>query len=80
MMRLCVDFECPSRSWWENGGQELWEAIAEGFDGSKVLLDDDLAASWLAEASRVAGWGEGPDYAPHPIRAVPVDEDDEEFL
>jgi hypothetical protein len=76
MVRLSVDFECPARDWWKNGGQELWEAITEGFDGSKVIVDDDLAASWLAEAAAVSGWADGPSYAPHPIRAEPVNPED----
>jgi hypothetical protein len=80
MMRLAVDFEHPSRTWWEKGGQELWEGIAEGFDGSSVVLDDDLARSWLEEASRIQGWEDGPDYAPHPVRASALAEDDAEFL
>ncbi len=79
MVRLSVDFECPARSWWEQGGQELWDGIAEGFDGSSVVLDESIAKSWLAEAGKLPGWDEGPDYAPHPIRASPV-ADDEEFI
>lgn len=79
MMRLSVDFENPSQQWWESGGRELWEAITEAFDGSKVVLDDDLARSWLADASRIPGWHGGPEHAPHPIVAAPVAED-EEFL
>jgi hypothetical protein len=77
MTRLSVDFEHTSRTWWENGGDALWEAITEGFDGSSVVVDDDLARSWLAEASRVAGWNDGNEYAPHPIVARPVNEDEE---
>jgi hypothetical protein len=77
MTRLSVDFEHTSRTWWESGGQTLWDAITEGFDGSSVVVDDDLARSWLAEASRIAGWDDGHEYAPHPIVARPVDEDEE---
>ena len=79
MVRLSVDFECPAHSWWEQGGQDLWDGIAEGFDGSSVVLDESIAKSWLAEAGKLPGWDEGPDYAPHPIRASPV-ADDEEFI
>jgi hypothetical protein len=75
--RLAIDFEFSSRTWWESGGQELWNAVTESFDGSGVIVDDDLAASWLAQASAIAGWDEGPEYAPHPVRASAVDEDDE---
>ena len=80
MVRLAVDFEHPSRSWGENGGQELWDGITEGFDGSSVVLDEHMAESWLTAARAVEGWKGGPDYAPHPITVAPVDEDDEEIL
>jgi hypothetical protein len=76
MVRLSVDFENPSRIWWERGGSELWDGITEGFDGSAVVLDDDIAESWLAEARRIPGWDGGPEYAPHPIAVSNVDEDD----
>ena len=26
LVRLAIDFENPTRAWWENGGQELWES------------------------------------------------------
>jgi hypothetical protein len=77
VLRLAVDFEHPSRAWWENGGQELWDGITEGFEESKVVLDDDLAASWLAEARRIPGWDDGPEYAPHPVTVAPVDPDEQ---
>jgi len=77
MVRLAIDFEFPSRSWWENGGQELWDALTEAFDGSGVAVDDDLANSWLAQAREIDGWDAGAEYAPHPIRLSPVDEDEE---
>lgn len=79
MTRLSVDFEHTSRRWWENGGQELWDGITEGFDGSSVVVDDDLASSWLAEAARIPGWEDGTEYAPHPIVARPLGEDDPEL-
>jgi hypothetical protein len=74
MVRLSIDFEHTSRTWWENGGQELWDGITEGFDGSSVVLDDSLAESWLAEAAKVVGWDEGSEYSPHPIARSAVDE------
>lgn len=77
MVRLAVDFEFGSRIWWENGGQDLWDGITEGFDGSSVVLDESIADSWLAGASRIRGWDEGTDYAPHPIAKSPVDADEE---
>ena len=32
MVRLAIDFENSSRTWWESGGRALWESITEGFD------------------------------------------------
>ena len=79
MVRLVIDFEFTSRTWWEAGGQELWDAIAESFDGSGVLVDPDLARSWLGQASAIPGWDEGTEYAPHPVRTAAVEEDDPEL-
>ena len=80
MVRLSIDFEFPSRAWWENGGQELWDGIAEGFDGSYVVLDANLAASWLTQARTIPGWDAGSEYSPHPVRLTQLEEDDEEML
>ena len=77
MVRLSIDFEFASQTWWEQGGRELWEGIAEGFDGSSLVLDEALAESWLSQARAIPGWDEGPGYAPHPIAVSPVDEDEE---
>jgi len=79
MVRLAIDFEFPSRDWWQRGGQQLWEGIAETPDAPKVVVDDDLAESWLAQAARIDGWNDGPEYAPHPVRAVALAEDDEDL-
>jgi len=79
VIRLAIDFENPARTWWENGGQELWDGIAEAFDNNTVLVDEHLAESWLAEARKIPGWDGGPEYAPHPVRLQEVDPD-EEFL
>ena len=76
MVRLAIDFEFASRAWWENGGQQLWDALAEDFDGSGVVVDDDLATSWLAQARQIEGWTDGSEYAPHPVRPVPLADDD----
>jgi len=76
MIRLSVDYEHPSRVWWESGGRELWEGITSGFDESAVVLDDDVAASWLEEAARLPGWNDGPPFAPHPIAATAIADDD----
>ncbi len=75
-MRLAIDFEFASRVWWNSGGQQLWDALAEDFDGSGVIVDDDLAASWMKQAAEIEGWSDGRDYAPHPVRALPLDDDD----
>ena len=79
MKKLSIDFEFSSREWWENGGQALWDAVTEGFDASGVLVDDDLADSWLAPARAIPGWDDGAEYAPHPIRASAISEDDIEL-
>ena len=76
MKKLAIDFEFASRVWWEGGGQELWDAVTEGFDGSGVLVDDHLAESWMQQARAIDGWDEGSEYAPHPIRVEDVSEDD----
>jgi len=76
MIRLAVDYEHPSRLWWESGGQELWDGLLSGLEDTSVVLDDDIAESWLAEASRVPGWDAGPEFAPHPIAARRIDGDD----
>jgi hypothetical protein len=76
MVKLAIDFEFPSRVWWENGGQEMWDAVCESFDGSGVLIDPSLANSWLVQAGQIEGWDEGTDYSPHPVRLDSVEEDD----
>jgi hypothetical protein len=79
LTRLSIDFENPSKTWWQEGGQDLWDAITEGFDGNSVVLDDRMAESWLCSAREISGWAEGPDYAPHPITAAEVDEVEVDF-
>ena len=76
MVRLSVDFEHTSRTWWKSGGQELWDGITEGFDGSAVVVDEDLAESWLSAARAIEGWEDGPEYAPHPVGASTLAEDE----
>ncbi len=77
LLRLAIDFEHPSRRWWESGGQELWEGAVEDFDTHEVVLEASLAESWLEAAAAIPGWDDGPEYAPHPVQAKPVDEDEE---
>lgn len=74
MLKLAIDFEFASRTWWESGGQDLWDAIAEG--GNSVVLDTGVAHSWLAEARKLPGWDDGHEYAPHPINTSEPDEED----
>jgi len=78
MVKLSIDFEHPSRRWWEAGGQVLWDGIIEEAGASSVVLDPDLAASWLVQASAIEGWHGGPEFAPHPIAARSLAEDDPE--
>ncbi len=77
MVKLRIDFEFPSRVWWESGGQELWEAVAEDGGGSSVVVDESVAESWIAEAERLPGWDEGHEYAPHPVHVAALEEEDE---
>lgn len=78
LMRLAIDYEHPSRRWWESGGQELWDGIREDVDGgADLVLDESLARSWLEEAARIPGWEDGPEYAPHPVRLQPVADDED---
>ena len=79
MVRLAVDFEHPSRTWWDSGGQELWDGICEEFESNAVVVDDSLAESWLVEARQIPGWDGGPEYAPHPIRTETLADDDPEL-
>jgi hypothetical protein len=76
VVKLSVDFEHSSQQWWDSGGRELWEGLTSGFDETSVVLDDDVANSWLAEASRIPGWHGGPDFAPHPIALQSLAADD----
>ena len=76
-VRLAIDFENPARTWWESGGRDLWESILEGFDNNDVVLEESIAQSWLAEAEKIPGWADGPDYSPHPVIVKDIDEDEE---
>lgn len=77
MVRLAVDFEFESRTWWDGGGQDLWEGITEGFEESSVVLEESLAQSWLAAAGKIDGWDDGHEYAPHPVTVGAIDEDED---
>ncbi len=77
LVKLAIDFENPSRAWWDRGGRALWESLLEDFDSSSVVVEESIARSWLGEAARIEGWDGGPDYAPHPILLKPLDEDEE---
>ena len=77
MVRLAIDFDNPGKEWWENGGQDYWDALIEGFDNNDVLLEQSIADSWLSQAASLPGWNGGPEHAPHPIRIKQIDEDEE---
>ena len=77
MLKLAIDHEFESRTWWESGGQALWDAISDG--SGSVVLEDDIARSWMDQASRLPGWNEGHEYAPHPIAAASFGEDEPEL-
>ena len=77
MVRLAIDFENESPTWWDGGGRDLWEALTEAFDNNDVVVEESIAASWLAQAAEIPGWEGGPEYAPHPICQKPIDEDEE---
>ncbi len=77
MVKLAIDFENPASGWWESGGRELWESVAEGFDTSQIVLERSLADSWLAQAAMIPGWDDGPEYAPHPVALKDVDPDED---
>jgi len=77
LVRLGIDFENPARNWWEEGGSELWESIAESADASSIVVDDSIAKSWLDQAASIPGWDGGPEYAPHPIRMLSLDPDED---
>jgi hypothetical protein len=77
LVRLAIDFENPSRKWWDGGGRALWETLLEDFDSSSVVVEESIARSWLAEAARIPGWDGGPEYAPHPILLKTIDEDED---
>ncbi len=76
LVRLGIDYENGSDLWWESGGRELWEGIAEAPDAAHVVVDESIAESWLAEAASIPGWADGPDYAPHPVIRSEVDPDE----
>ncbi|MDG2049999.1 MAG: hypothetical protein P8M78_07535 [Myxococcota bacterium] len=77
MIRLAVDFENPCPEWWASGGQELWDALVEAFDGNHVVVEESLADSWIREASKLPGWEGGPEWAPHPICLKAINDDEE---
>lgn len=77
MVRLAIDFENPGTEWWESGGRELWEALAEGFDENAVAVDSSIADSWLQQAAMLPGWEGGPEFSPHPICLKMINDDEE---
>ena len=78
LVKLAIDFEFSDREWWDEGGQELWDAVNDG-DGV-VVLDRAVADSWLAQAATLPGWDAGPEHAPHPIALSEVDDEQAALL
>ena len=76
VVRIRIDFEHSARTWWESGGQELWDNIAESFDSGSVVLEASLAESWMQQAALLPGWNEGPAHAVHPVLVQDVNEDE----
>ena len=76
-VRLAIDYENSSKLWWQSGGRELWESIAEAPDAPSIVVDESIADSWLAQAAQLPGWFDGPEYAPHPISKSPLDPDED---
>ncbi len=77
MIQLAIDYEHSDRTWWEAGGQDLWEMLLDEPDAGSVVLDDGVAQSWLAQAAALPGWDDtGHEYAPTPIRSSDFDPED----
>jgi hypothetical protein len=79
LTRLSIDFEHPSKAWWDAGGRELWEGVAGQADAPSVLVEESIARSWLAQAARIPGWDAGREFAPHPVRWEAVSDEDAEL-
>ena len=77
LVRLSIDFENTARHWWDSGGRELWESLLDEPDAGNVVVDEAIARSWLAQAAGIAGWDEGPEFAPHPVRPSDVADDED---
>ncbi len=77
MVKLQVDFEHSDRTWWEAGGQDLWDAICD--DGNSIIVDDAIASSWVSEASQIEGWEGGHEFAPHPIVSIEITDEEAEL-
>jgi hypothetical protein len=77
LLRLSIDFENPAEQWWECGGRDLWESLAEEADASAVVVEDSIARSWLTQAAAIPGWDDGPEYAPHPVCTSDVADDED---
>lgn len=76
-VRLAIDFENPGTEWWNSGGRDLWEALAQGFDENAVVLESSIAESWLSQAAQLPGWEGGPEFSPHPICLRELHDDEE---
>lgn len=77
LVRLAIDYENDAPAWWNGGGRELWESIAEDADASSVVVEESIARSWLDQAAALPGWDAGPEYAPHPVaQSIVADDED----
>jgi hypothetical protein len=77
LVKLAIDFECPSPTWWKSGGRALWETLLESFDNSSVVVEESIALSWLNAAQKIPGWTGGHEFAPHPIVLKQIEEDED---
>ncbi len=76
MVRLAIDFENPGTEWWNGGGRDLWEALAQGFDENAVVVESSIADSWLSQAAQLPGWEDGPEFSPNPICLRELNDDE----
>ena len=77
MVRVAIDFENPSPEWWESGGQDLWDALIEGFENNAAVVDRSIADSWMVAAAQLPGWHGGPEFSPHPVCIKEINDDEE---
>lgn len=71
LIRVMIDYDNNTESWWVNGGHDLWAKYSFAEDKYHYLnLNDTEAVAFYKEASSIDGW-ENPDapvFAKFPIR------------